>query len=97
MKNHLKIKLLLCVIFLTPTLVHSEQDLWIDVTHSLECKDIGIPGPDGQCYFGPSDLQVSTFLTYEKKLWESVSYTWLWNHGQSKKELDSNPYYRSLK
>lgn len=89
--------LLLCVIFLTPNFVHSEQGLWIDVTHSLECKDIGYEGIDGKCYFGPNDFYVSTFLTYEKNLLEKVKYPWVFNHGKSKDELDSNPYYRTLK
>lgn len=86
----------LYVIFLTPSLVHSEQDLWVDVTHSLECKQIGYE-VDNKCYFGPNDYQVHTFLTYEKNLWDSVKYPWLFNHGKSKDELDNNPYYRDLR
>ncbi len=75
----------------------SEVEIWIDVTHSLECEDIGFRGKDGNCYLGPNDEAISNMRDTENSLKKASEYLWQYNHGRPKSELDGNGFYLTMK
>jgi hypothetical protein len=54
---------------------------WIDITHTLDCKDFAYVGKDGECYLGPNDEIMSKFKYLEKD-----AYPWYLDND------DNNPY-----
>lgn len=89
-------KYLFALLASIPVIVHSGNDIWVDVLPSLTCENIGAyRGDNGRCYHSKNDKIIQDFIEYEQKLKESVIYPWTWNHGRDKRDLDKNPYYRS--
>ena len=86
----MKIKLILLIIFLSISSVAKNTTVWIDVTHSMDCKQFAYIGKNGKCYAGPNSELIEYFNSFEK---EAFALKWLWNHGKNKQKLKSNLYY----
>lgn len=87
----MKIKLILFTVFLSFASAAKNNEVWIDVTHSLDCKKFAYVGKDGKCYIGPNSELMEYFYSFEK---EAYAMRWLWNHGKSKEFLRKEDYYK---
>lgn len=86
----MKNKLLLFILFISLPSIAKNATVWYDITHKFDCREFAYVGKDGKCYLGPNDEIISRFRDIEK---EAYAIRWIWNHGKSKEELKSNPYY----
>jgi len=60
----IKYSLVFLTLFVSPAADTTERP-WIDVTHTMECKDIAYVGPDGECYLGFNSYVMERFKRIE--------------------------------